>query len=396
MAGTIDYFDSSDNLLALNVAQYNALVAANIALTTSDVVTLKDTGANLATVDFSKLSTNGIDIVDSSNNALTLSVAQYQALGTTTLTAADVVTLGDTGAALAALGTSDFSALAGNGIDKIDSTTNTLSLGLDKFNALGTVQLTPADAVTVTGTSGDDNFIFSTQKFGAEDSVNGGSAGNDTLSLSGNYSSGLTFGANGLVSIEQLSLGAGFSYKLTTSNANVAAGAVLQVSDQNSLAGDTLTFNGAAELDGSFHLFGGAGNVDFTGGRKGDTVDLGSGNATLHYTTALQSTGVNYDTVNGFNFDTDHFDVAGSVTQALTGSGNLNPGNFNASLTAAMNGLLVQNSAVLFTAGAGSGSLAGAQFLVVDQNGTAGYQANQDLVVKLGTTSGTYGTGSFS
>ena len=52
------------------------------------------------------------------------------------------------------------------------------------------------------------------------------------------------------------------------------------------------------------------------------------------------------------------------------------------------------NHAVLFTADAGN--LANVTFMVVDINGTAGYQANADLVVRLDNHTGSLTTGNFS
>lgn len=50
-----------------------------------------------------------------------------------------------------------------------------------------------------------------------------------------------------------------------------------------------------------------------------------------------------------------------------------------------MNGVLTAGHAVFFTPD--SGSLAGQLFLVVDGNGTAGYQAGQDFVILLANAS---------
>ncbi|WP_170303909.1 hypothetical protein, partial [Reyranella soli] len=86
------------------------------------------------------------------NNVLTLSVAQYLALGTVTLPAAYIVTLADTGANLAALSAAQFGGLAGKGIDSIDATDNVLSLNLARYNALGAVLLTATDNVTLADT----------------------------------------------------------------------------------------------------------------------------------------------------------------------------------------------------------------------------------------------------
>ena len=100
-----------------------------------------------------------IDVLDATNNTLALTVAQYLALGTVLLTQADVVTLTDTGANIASLTAGQFSALAGNGIDFIDATDNVLTLALAQAQALGTTLLTAADAVTVTPTSGQFNAL---------------------------------------------------------------------------------------------------------------------------------------------------------------------------------------------------------------------------------------------
>ncbi len=59
------------------------------------------------------LAGKGIDIIDATDNVLSLTVAQEQALGTVTLTGADIVTLADTGANIAALTAAQIGALAG-------------------------------------------------------------------------------------------------------------------------------------------------------------------------------------------------------------------------------------------------------------------------------------------
>ncbi|HEY0111669.1 MAG TPA: bluetail domain-containing putative surface protein, partial [Allosphingosinicella sp.] len=64
--------------------------------------------------------------------------------------------------------------------------------------------------------------------------------------------------------------------------------------------------------------------------------------------------------------------------------GSLSTASFDSDLEAAMNGTLDASEAVLFTAN--SGDLAGRLFLVVDENGTAGYQAGEDYVIELANT----------
>ena len=67
---------------------------------------------------------------------LSLTVAQEQALGTVTLTGADVVTLADTGANIAALTVAQIGALAAKGVDIIDASDNVLSLTVAQEQAL--------------------------------------------------------------------------------------------------------------------------------------------------------------------------------------------------------------------------------------------------------------------
>ena len=67
---------------------------------------------------------------------------------------------------------------------------------------------------------------------------------------------------------------------------------------------------------------------------------------------------------------------------AAVTSGALSVNGFNASLVKDIGAAqLGAHDAVLFTPN--SGTLKGAHFLIVDSNGVAGYQANQDLVIRL-------------
>ncbi len=174
-------------------------------------------------------------------------------------------------------------------------------------------------------------------------------------------------------------------------------------------AGDTLTFDGSSETNGHFTHIGGAGDDTLKGGQTGtrsaavngqdtltggtgddvltgggakDVLDGGAnGNDVFVYNAVSDSSGIHFDTVLGFDVTRDAFDVARAVTgiDAAIGAGTLNGGNagqFNSELAAAVDAAhLAANHAVLFTPD--SGSLAGDVFLVVDQNGIAGYQTNQ-------------------
>lgn len=172
-------------------------------------------------------------------------------------------------------------------------------------------------------------------------------------------------------------------------------------------AGQKLTINGGGGADtlignverdiihgggGANTLSGMDGNDKLSGGSKADTLDGGAGvdrltgkggADTYVYGGASDSTGPAFDTVIGFDADDDKFD-AGTVNAIDTAiaTGTLSRQTFNADLSAVVDDAhLAANDAVLFTPDAGG--MEGRTFLIVDLNGTAGYQAGEDLVVTL-------------
>ena len=126
------------------------------------------------------------------------------------------------------------------------------------------------------GGSGDDSFFFGAA-FTAADSVDGGLGNNDQIGLQGDYSGGLTLGAATISNVEVIAVLPGFSYNITTVDANVAAGRVLTVFGSNLPANNNFTFNGAAETDGAFRVYGGFGADGFTGGAGNDGFYFGPG-----------------------------------------------------------------------------------------------------------------------
>ena len=198
----VDFIDSSTNVVELTVAEYQAL--GTVQLTAADENVLKDTGTNLAlltNVQIAALAGKRIDTIDSTTGNLTLSVAQFAALGSVALTAADTVTLSDNSTNLQALTLVEIGALAGKGIDRIDASDNALSLTLAQYQALGTVQTASNDVITVTGTASANAIVGTPYKdklYGLDgnDTLTGG-LGNDTLDggtgvdtavFTGNYS----------------------------------------------------------------------------------------------------------------------------------------------------------------------------------------------------------------
>ncbi len=224
------------------------------------------------------------------------------------------------------------------------------------------------------------------------DMIDGGD-GSDTVILNGNYSATFTFGASTMTNVEALTLSSGNNYALVTNDATVGAGQTLTVNAGSLGTANTLNFRGLAETDGAFvitggagadTLIGGSGNDSFTGGGGADTIQGRDGQDTYVYGAASDSTSTQYDTVLGFSAADDKFDVAGTISglDAKIASGTLSTASFNSDLAAAASAShLAAGHAVLFAPNAGT--LSGDLFLVIDQNGTAGYQAGQDLVIEL-------------
>jgi Ca2+-binding RTX toxin-like protein len=245
----------------------------------------------------------------------------------------------------------------------------------------------------LTGGVGDELYTFTDATLQITDRINGG-GGDDALQLDGDFSAGFVFGKKTFKNIEDLFLTAGNDYDLTLHDANVAAGSRLVVYGSPLDAGETLTFDGSAETDGRFLLLGGPSsdvliggseNDEFRGGEGGDLLTPGKGNDDLLYFSASESGGSRYDWIFGFDFEDDQFQMpfapVGIDDKINTGS--LSPLTFSADLVAAVNASnLAADHAVLFTPDAGD--LAGERFLVVDANGTAGFQSGGvDWVVRL-------------
>lgn len=140
--------------------------------------------------------------------------------------------------------------------------------------------LTASHSLAFNGSSeSDGNFVFQfAGGFTASDSLTGG-AGNDTLSLNGDYSGSVAFSAATITSIETITVADGHSYQLISDDNNVGSGDTLTV-DGSALTGtNALIFNGFAETDGHFAFTGGAGNDDFHGSAQSDTFDFTHGGA---------------------------------------------------------------------------------------------------------------------
>ncbi len=129
------------------------------------------------------------------------------------------------------------------------------------------------------------------------------------------------------------------------------------------------------------------GDDTLAGGAGRDLITGGGGSDLIVFHAVNESTGIRYDTVVGFDATQDAFLTVHAVTgvDARIAGGELNDlrtAQFNHELTHIVDAAhLAAGHAVLFAPD--SGTLAGHLFLIVDQNGIAGYQANQDLVIEI-------------
>jgi hypothetical protein len=151
---TRDTVTASGGSLSVTAAQVSALGATTI--DSANSVTLADTGAHIAAVSsFATFAAHGVDTIDATDNVLSISLAQFNALGAVTLTLADTVTLADTGATIGGLSTGTIDALATAGIDAFDATNNAVTLSVAQFNRIVTdhIALASGDAVTISDTA---------------------------------------------------------------------------------------------------------------------------------------------------------------------------------------------------------------------------------------------------
>jgi len=271
------------------------------------------------------------------------------------------------------------------------------------------------------GNGGDD--IFKAGLNIANTTIDGG-AGNDTLVLDQGGSA--VFSATAMTSVETIQFSAfmneNWTFNYKTNDANLAAGQTLNVNLDNVQTGNSVTFDGSAETDGHFTftdggttnvLIGGAQSDTFnlaqkvsvtaTGGGGGDTFTVATASTTvfdtLVYNAVSDSTSANYDTVKHWNFTRDLLHVSPVVTvsaiDAAVTTGTLSTATFDSDLASAVGAAqLGVHHTMLFTASAGT--LSGHTFLVVDVNGTAGYQAGADLVIDVTGAANALTTASFS
>jgi VCBS repeat-containing protein len=256
--------------------------------------------------------------------------------------------------------------------------------------------LTQGGTDTAQGGSGDDGF-----KMGAtldpNDHINGGAGNNDQVQVDGDYSAGMTLTGSMLNGIEVLAMQPGHNYKFTTADSLVAAGKTFAFWSVSMASPNFVNIDGSAEQDGSFKFYlgqgndiakGGNGDDLFYGGGGQDTLTGGAGTDTFAYVHVSDSTSTTFDILD-FNAGKDNihlpFAVAG-INNPVSGVA-LDAASFDSDLANALGpDELGVNCAVLVNPS--SGSYSGTTFLIVDANGTPGYQAGADYVFEIANGAG--------
>ena len=311
----IDVVDASDNALELSVSQYKALGSVHIAdgdgvslhgtvadfdglsnpvvatLVKADILDSRAALTNLTDADFAALAAKGVDSIDATDNAFSLSVSELGFLGAIQLTAGDNVTLADAGGSLGALTAGQIQALGGRGIDSLDATDNVLNLTYAQFIALGAVTLATDDTVTLT----ESGATFEQPVGGATSALK--AQGVDAINATGPLSlSTAQFAALGLPLV------GGGQFAITGSNSNDSI--------DGTVGSDTLK-----GLNGNDRLWGGIGDDRLFGGDGNDYLRGGAGRDVFVFDTAPNRT--NVDKITDFNVSDDSVYLDNAVFKAI-------------------------------------------------------------------------------
>jgi Ca2+-binding RTX toxin-like protein len=280
-------------------------------------------------------------------------------------------------------------------------------IGRDTLTGNGgndTIQMAGAGPAVIDAGSGNDLIQLQSADasmygyaFTAATRVQGGT-GYDTLEV--RQARVMTFTDTTVRGIEHLLMDDGFDYDFTSADATVASGARLLVDGLALSAGNFLHFNGAAETNGHFDFLGGdakdifiggALGDTFTGGVSGDLLTGGAGADTFAYHETSDSKFSLRDHITDFNAAADHlqFDFAVAAVDApVSGSAST-----AADLSALASGHMGVGEAILVTVT--GGALAGSKLLLVDANGTAGFQGAGDFCIDVTGMTGTLDVGDF-
>ncbi|HEX8233222.1 MAG TPA: calcium-binding protein [Caulobacteraceae bacterium] len=215
------------------------------------------------------------------------------------------------------------------------------------------------------------------------DTISGGSL-NDTINAGGGYDYIVAGAGNDKVDCGD---GRDFVYAQDGNDSVLGGG------NRDDLRGEggKDTLNGGDGKDSLYggdaddRLLGGAGRDHLQGDAGKDFLQGGLDMDVYRYSVATDSTGRDFDTVDGFDFTVDRFYFSTSVQGyggKINGGTLDNDGSFDNQLEAKIDAaVLAQLHAVLYQPS--GGDFAGVLFLIVDRNNLAGYQDGEDYVIRL-------------
>lgn len=239
---------------------------------------------------------------------------------------------------------------------------------------------------TLYGGDGGDNFEFG-NNLGAQDYIDGG-AGDDTITIEGSYTH-FVVAAGQWVNVERLFLGGTNTEDL---NFDFRQSGLSNFTVEAHFA-HTLTFTAKNADSAGFVVHGGQGDDDIIGSNGGDALagnhgadrlEGGAGSDIYQYFTADDSSSTHYDTIVRFDTGSDYIDAElASGMPSFDGTvskGALNLATFDADIEAALgrHQMLAGGAALFHPKG---GDLKGEWFLAIDDNGHAGYQAGEDVLI---------------
>ena len=337
---------SDGQTLNLTIAQLAALSARSMALTPGDTVALHDTQANIQALSDTAISayiTQGVDIFSASDaSTLTLSLAQVSAVLSTTATFGDPVTLTGTGTNLAAMSTTTIGALYSHGVTAIDASDNTLSFSVAQFNALNGVTFTAADSVTISDTATNLGTLTFSALAGANvDQLTATTAISISTQNLTDLGANVKFTAASVVTLADTSTNiqgvASFGTFLTHGVDSIDATdnvLTISIAQLTALGAVTLTQSDTVTLQDTetniHNLSGAAFNTDITKGI--DVFHSTSGTLTV----STSQLGQMIHNVSGTFVDRAHFQASDTVTWASTGSDIASAGNIGSVMISAM------------------------------------------------------------
>ena len=123
----------------------SAAVSQTVAIDGNTFAIVSDTGANIAALSAAQIAgiaADGVAAIDPTDSMLTFNVGQFNALGAMSVDSSADFTIADTGANLANMSAGEIASLASLGVNHLDATDDALSLTVAQYTSLGTVTLT--------------------------------------------------------------------------------------------------------------------------------------------------------------------------------------------------------------------------------------------------------------